>query len=270
MAKVLENQITIGHYCFHISNVCSIFIPFCSVMVTDKESRPKTGEKQQNGCKIWVPAFTVQALQKHTCVLPPPKCDVYKEVPSTNRKFRTNYLRGNLPIGTDPKGNKVSWKADITKLDFHYYLPMFFEGLVETEHPYKLFAQQGIHDLLTHGGNKIFPCIPQLIIPIKDALRTKNKEVMCNTLRILQHLVKSGDMVGEALVPYYRQILPCLNMYKEKNVNCGDEIDYSQMRGDNLADNVNETLQVLERYGGEDAFINIKYLIPTYESCMLN
>lgn len=53
-------------------------------------------------------------------------------------------------------------------------------------------------------------------------------------------------------------------------VNCGDNIDYSQMRGENLADIINETLEVLEKYGGEDAFINIKYMIPTYESCMLN
>jgi hypothetical protein len=110
---------------------------------------------------------------------------------------------------------------------------MFFEGLSETENPYKAFAQQGIHDMLTYGGPKIFPCIPQLIIPIKssglcglsvfivsslaDALNTKKKLVMCSTLRVLQHLVKSGDMIGEALVPYYRQILPVLNLFKEKN-----------------------------------------------------
>lgn len=53
-------------------------------------------------------------------------------------------------------------------------------------------------------------------------------------------------------------------------MNSGDGIDYSQMRGENLADIINETLETLERYGGEDAFINIKYLIPTYESCMMN
>lgn len=93
---------------------------------------------------------------------------------------------------------------------------------------------------------------------------------MCTTLKVLQHLVKSGEMIGEALVPYYRQILPTLSLFKDRNVNCGDEIDYSQMRGDNLADIINETLEILERYGGEDAFINIKYLIPTYESCMMN
>jgi hypothetical protein len=27
-------------------------------------------------------------------------------------------------------------------------------------------------------------------------------------------------------------------------------------------------LEVLEKHGGEDAYINIKYMIPTYESCM--
>jgi len=40
---------------------------------------------------------------------------------------------------------------------------------------------------------------------------------MCSTLKVLQHLVKAGDMIGEALVPYYRQILPTLNLFKEKN-----------------------------------------------------
>ena len=40
---------------------------------------------------------------------------------------------------------------------------------------------------------------------------------MCTTLKVLQHLVKSGDMVGEALVPYYRQILPVFNIFKNMN-----------------------------------------------------
>ena len=29
-----------------------------------------------------------------------------------------------------------------------------------------------------------------------------------------------------------------------------------------------QTLEMFEVHGGEDAFINIKYMIPTYESCM--
>lgn len=53
-------------------------------------------------------------------------------------------------------------------------------------------------------------------------------------------------------------------------VNCGDKIDYAQKNNMNLGDLIDETLQVLERHGGEDAFINIKYMVPTYESCYLN
>lgn len=52
---------------------------------------------------------------------------------------------------------------------------------------------------------------------IQDALNLRNRQVICITLKVLQHLVVSADMVGEALVPYYRQILPILNIFKNKN-----------------------------------------------------
>lgn len=39
---------------------------------------------------------------------------------------------------------------------------------------------------------------------------------MCKTLKKIQKLVLSADMVGEALVPYYRQILPVFNLFKNK------------------------------------------------------
>ena len=77
-------------------------------------------------------------------------------------------------------------------------------------------------------------------------------------------------MIGEALVPYYRQILPILNIFKNKNINSGDGIDYSQQKRENVGDLIQETLEALEKHGGPDAFINIKYMVPTYESCMLN
>lgn len=56
---------------------------------------------------------------------------------------------------------------------------------------------------------------PDLYLP--DALNTRNRQVICSTLKVLQHLVTSADMVGEALVPYYRQILPIFNIFKNMN-----------------------------------------------------
>jgi Parkin co-regulated protein len=124
--------------------------------------------------------------------------------------------------------------------------------------------------MLEKGGAKVLPVIPQLIIPIKTALNTRDPEIVAITLKILQALVTCSDTIGEALVPYYRQILPVLNLFKIRNNNLGDKIDYSQRKGQNLGDLIQQTLEMFEVHGGEDAFINIKYMIPTYESCVLN
>ena len=91
----------------------------------------------------------------------------------------------------------------------------------------KFLADAGIDDLINHGKEKLLPVLPQLILPIKKALQTKKPEVVVKTLKKVQLLVKASDIVGEALVPYYRQILPVMNLLKNKNKNLGDAIDYS-------------------------------------------
>ena len=80
--------------------------------------------------------------------------------------------------------------------------------------------------------------------------------------------MKVSDAVAESLVPYYRQILPVMNLLRHRNVNIGDQIDYGQKNNDNIGELIQETLELFEKHGGEDAYINIKYMIPTYESCM--
>jgi len=196
-------------------------------------------------------------------------------------EFRRFYDRGDLPLQVSFQGatRKVAWKVDIHKLDYHHYLPIFFDGLRETKEPYKFLALQGVKDLLMEGNQKILPVVPQLIIPIKNALNTRDPEIVCTMLKVLQQLVladvkydangelmSDAGMVAEALVPYYRQILPIFNLFKSKNVNRGDKIDYGQQKRQNMGDLIEETLELLETHGGDDAFINIKYMIPVYES----
>ena len=105
---------------------------------------------------------------------------------------------------------------------------------------------------------------------------------------------------------YYRQILPVMALFKNKNINVGDSIgksviveilqqqkggaslfpsgvflylkrvtlyeqnypDYGQNKQVRLGELIGETLELLERTGGPDAFYNIKYMVPTYESCV--
>ena len=140
--------------------------------------------------------------------------------------FKKYYDRRDLPLKIIFSGNikKLEWKADIELMDFNCYLPIFFHGLREQEEPYKYLVDKGLDDMLTYGRDKILPVLPQLIIPVKEALSTKNHEVVCLTLKKLKKLVLSGEMIGESLVPYYRQLLPIFNLLRHRNRNTGDKI----------------------------------------------
>lgn len=185
--------------------------------------------------------------------------------------FRRFYDIGNLPvrIAHDPTSHSpLKWNVKPETLDYHHYLPIFFSGLCEKDDPYRFIAVQGTHELLEVGGAKILPVVPQLVIPLKTSLNTRDIEVVTTTLKVIQKLITAAPLIGEALVPYYRQLLPILNIYKERNLNLGDSTEYSQRLRMNVGDLVHETLHMLEIHGGEDAFINIKYMVPTYESCL--
>ena len=192
-----------------------------------------------------------------------------------NTEFRRFYERGDLPVQIIHGGvhNRIAWKVAIEHLDFHHYLPIFFDGLREVEEPYTFLAEQGVYDMMHVTSHKVLPVIPQLIIPIKTALNTRNESVIIKVLKVLQALVKCDEkeqnLVGQALVPYYRQILPVLNIFIRRNDNLGDGIDYGQKKRGDLGDMIMDTLEQFERYGGDDAFINIKYLVPVYQSVIL-
>jgi len=242
----------------HYNNATAKFL------YTSKTAGPESFQRARNPIHEDSPGGACTSLavgKKEVRPIRPPISGAFKirENPP-NTELRRFYERGDLPffIEKGGVGNKIKWQVDIEKLDYHHYLPIFFDGLREKEEPYRFIAVQGTFDMLEHGGTKILPVIPQLIIPIKTALNTRDPVVIIIVLKVLQQLVVSGEMVGEALVPYYRQILPVLNIFKNRNVNVGDGIVYNQRKRMILGDLIQETLELLETHGGEDAFINIK------------
>ena len=60
---------------------------------------------------------------------------------------------------------------------------------------------------------------------VAEALDTRDPPIICKTLKVMMTLANldvddgTGRMIkaGAALVPYYRQLLPVLNMFKMKN-----------------------------------------------------
>ena len=116
---------------------------------------------------------------------------------------------------------------------------------------YQLFHNSSFQSKVSynflHIESKRFELIlKRLTFFFSAALNTRDIEIVCITLKILQQLVVCSDTIGEALVPYYRQILPVLNLMKTKNDNMGDKIDYSQRKGRNLGDLIQTTLEMFE------------------------
>jgi len=186
---------------------------------------------------------------------------------------RKHFERGDLPItmrhGATPG---IEWKVEPERLDYVHHLPMFFDGLLEKMEPFSTIATVGLRDMINAARGKepslLRPAIPVIIVPIRRCLQTRDNVTMARAINMIQLLIRTDPGCGELLVPYYRQLLPTFNLFKANNANLGDGIDYAQRKRENMGDLVAETLELMERTGGEDAFINIKYMIPTYESCM--
>jgi len=175
--------------------------------------------------------------------------------------LRRAYERGDLPVVIEQLvRNELSWKIEVQKLDLVYYLPLFCDGLREVEAPYQFIAEEGVYDLILNSEpSKVLATVPLLVLPLKTALNTRDPRVIKRVLKVLQTLVESGDLIGEALVPYYRQLLPVLGIFKNKKKNLGDAMDYRP--DDGIGELIDETLEKLEVTGGPDAFVNIKYLV---------
>lgn len=57
-----------------------------------------------------------------------------------------------------------------------------------------------------------------------------------------------------------------MRLFTSRNKNLGDAFEYSQHRRRNVADLIDETLQILESHGGDTAMYHIKRVIPLYTS----
>ena len=108
-----------------------------------------------------------------------PKAGAVNRRMIASSEFRRFYDRGDLPIAIEhgPQ-NKIQWKSDVAQLDYHHYLPIFFEGIREKQDPYRFLSVQGVFDMLEKGGAKVLPVIPQLIIPIKSKLSKFNLDYL--------------------------------------------------------------------------------------------
>lgn len=116
----------------------------------------------------------------------PPKAGAFtpKKIPVSD--FRLHYDRGDLPILVEhERGTKIKWKEQsFEKFNFQLYLPIFIDGIREKSDPYRFLAVQGTFDLLENVKDNVVKVIPQLILPLKAALNTRDAEIIAVALKV--------------------------------------------------------------------------------------
>lgn len=222
---------------------------------------------------------------------------------ATTTRFRQKYDAGEIParVAHGAGANAIAWRVDPSALDASAYLPLFVDGLRETRHPYRLLAARGGVELTRACGERaLLDALPRVVWPMKRALETGDMAVTAVALELLREFVRVSPVIGEALVPYYRNLLPALNALKDVSDVYVSLVDLTDARawreprararvGDvarargvdadvvdalevvgrgrskrNVGSLVRATLRALERRGGVDALVNIKHHVPTY------
>jgi hypothetical protein len=117
----------------------------------------------------------------------PPKAGAFnpRKIPVSD--FRLHYDRGDLPIFVEhDRGTKIRWKENnFEKFNFQLYLPIFIDGIREKAEPYRFLAVQGTFDLLDNVHDNVVKVIPQLILPLKCALNTRDVEIIGIALKVI-------------------------------------------------------------------------------------
>jgi hypothetical protein len=221
-------------------------------------------------------------------------------------RFRIKYESGEIPIRVSHRGmNGVTWRVDPSSVDLEHMLPLFFTGITEIEHPYRLLAVRGCEDLIksARSARALAETLPRLILPIKAALNTRDPRILAVAFDLIYILCSTYPEMSEHLLPYHRQLLPAFNQWKNvdtvyvslvnlASVSCWRERKIKQRARDesnttavgddtvvegeaaigygrskrSIGSLVRRALAALERGGGMNTLESIQYIVPCYRS----
>lgn len=230
------------------------------------------------------------ALAKSMVVLPP-RVEIIGKPPPTeyatprnnppNTTLRRAFELGDLPCHINQNsGSKrtLTWDVPAEAIDFQLHLPVFFDGLREEEQPLPFLATQGITDMLAMAPGKVAEVVPSIVLSVRRALNTRRPDVMRRTIVALTQLALAdtgaragpeGPKIAPAMLPYFRQLLPVLNIFAQRFMSKKMGIDDEKRGERKVEDLIQELLRALEEHAGPDAYLNIRYMVPTYTSAKL-
>lgn len=125
-----------------------------------------------------------------------PSAGAFRARKPAQTSFSKRYRCGDLPVSVDHGHSKpaIRWLVEPERLDLHYYLPLFFDGLRETRFPESMLARQGVVTLIEMGGDDCVGIIGKLTQPIKAALNTRDPGTIILCLNTVAKLVRDSPL----------------------------------------------------------------------------
>lgn len=168
-----------------------------------------------------------------------------------------------------PSGGSVLWEVEPQLLDYDTYLPMFVGGLCELEEPYALFARRGTADLLARADDPdVASLVPILIPELRNGLAEEDPGICAAAIVSLQQLIRVGKATRKAVLGFVRKLLPCLRRVLLRQSWSGYEdgaLDAASRSSPDMTSLVEDTLQLLHKYGGKEVYKLIKTVCPTFQ-----
>jgi hypothetical protein len=200
--------------------------------------------------------------------------------------FSLAYQKGMIPCRLihGSVNHKLGWSVPPSQLNFDPILITFFDGLVDTRHPYEFLVRAGLADLLSSDGasqkvhlylslftKKIAPIIAAITRPLRAGLGATEKSVLAVSLAVLAQLAR---VVGAGVLVILASVLPPL---AAKLHNCDARIGMCARARGLLMDVANEILNTLRaietavveagsKEEGRRVLKILKQKVPTYSS----
>ena len=225
-------------------------------------------------------SMTVLPSRVEVIGLPPPTAYASPRNNPPNTMLRRALELHDLPCHINHNsGSKrtLAWDVPAEELDYQQHLPVFFDGLREQEAPLPFIATTAIADLLAMAPHKVAPVVPSIVLAVRQALNTRHADVMRRTIVALTQLALAdtgakagpeGAKIAKAMLPYFRQILPILNIFAQRYMSTKMGIDDEKRGERKVEDLIQELLNALELHAGPDAYLNIRYMVPSYTSAL--
>ncbi|KAK0393063.1 hypothetical protein QR680_000037 [Steinernema hermaphroditum] len=216
-----------------------------------------------------VPPFSVQTRQKNTKAEGLPRSrsqSVDQKTTSDYKNFKSYYENGMLPIRISYRSKaETIWTgnpAEFTSEQLTKIIKMLVVGLPLTEPPYRMIAYNAFNYLLNMPVDPeiLLDTMSDIVTALRKCLESTDDSKKHEGIDLTMKLTKIPPCAF-ALVGYYRRLLPPLRKMRYGGFN-----GFLPPSNGNLDYSIDLLLKTLEETGGPHAFINIKYVLPTYQS----